>query len=167
MININKNEFVCSDAYEDIEDENTIYLDFTNNKGITFIEVREGNIEDFEDKKKTLPNRSVLLEKSDFTTKTWDMIKYAYDFWITSCNGLNAFIEPDVYADDGYSKQDFEEMFDELSKLRKEVPEVDEITFEDCGNDEMAINIYPKFIEAFNKEEIFENMKNYKGCMER
>ena len=72
MININKNEFVCSDAYEDIEDENTIYLDFTNNKGITFIEVREGNIEDFEDKKKILPNRSVLLEKSDFTTKTWD-----------------------------------------------------------------------------------------------
>lgn len=57
MININKNEFVCSDAYEDIEDENTIYLDFTNNKGITFIEVREGNIEDFEDKKKILPNR--------------------------------------------------------------------------------------------------------------
>lgn len=146
MLKINQNDFKLDEIDEDIEDCNTLYLYFDNHKGTRFIEVREGNIDSYNNKEEIKPTLKYLLEKSDFSKRTRETITYCYDFWMTSCNGLNCFIEQDIYEDDGFKKPDFENMFNELSKYSKG----DEIVFE-----EETINIYPVFAQLFNMYEIY------------
>ena len=153
MIKINKNNFLLEDAYEDIDDSNTIYLYFTNNNGVDFMEVREGNIEDFSDNNSILTKRKFLLEKADFTDNEWKTLMYCYNFWFDSDNGLNCFIEPDIYKDEDFTKEDFISLFNKLNTFDKEkFPEIDQIEFED-GNENGAICVYPSFIQLFNDNE--------------
>lgn len=161
MIKINKNDFLLEDAYEDIDDPSTVYLCFSNNNGISFTEVTEikGELEDFINNNEISPSREYLLEKSDFSESQWETLSYCYNFWLTSSNGLNCFIEPDVYEDDGFKKEDFISLFDRLNEFDKsKFPETDQIEFED-GNQNGAINIYPVFIQLFNIDEINSQSK--------
>lgn len=141
-------ELKLVDVQGDIDDENITYLYFSNNKDVLVMKVVEGNKKIYVNKNIICPPINILT-KSDLTSKSFELVKYCYNFWVSSDNGLNSFIEKDIYEDDGYNKEDFENMFSELNQYKTHIPSVEEITFE-----EDAINIYPKFFESFNLKEL-------------
>lgn len=141
-------ELKLVDVQGDIDDENIIYLYFSNNKDVLIMKVVSGNEKIYVNKNIVCPPINILT-KSDLTSKSFNLVKYCYKFWLDSVNGLNSYIEKDVYEDDGYTKEDFENMFSELNQYKTHIPSVEEITFEDD-----TINVYPKFFESFNLKEL-------------
>lgn len=151
MIQVNGEDFKLDYVQNDIDDPNVIYFNFINSKGdVVLFEVRDGNFNQYEDSNKIHAFNRTIIEKSDLSPKSFKTLCYCYNFWLNSDNGLNCFIEPDVYEDDGFVNDDFVNLMNELYAINKEDNHIKEICFEEGD----AINIYPRFFEIFNIKEI-------------
>lgn len=86
-------------------------------------------------------NEYEMHNREDFTDREWEIAKYLFNFLWDSDNGTNTCVEPDIYEEDGFNK---EEIFDFIDKYHfEELGVLD--TYEDGG-----VEIYWAYFSCFN-----------------
>jgi hypothetical protein len=50
-----------------------------------------------------------MLKREDFTDRQWEIAKYLFFFLWNSDNGANTCADPDIYEEDGFTREEMEE----------------------------------------------------------
>lgn len=82
----------------EVEDENKHYYTSTSDEEI---KNNGGKI--------NFANEYNMLKREDFTDRQWEIAKYLFFFLWDSCNGTNTCADPDIYEEDGFTREEMEE----------------------------------------------------------
>ena len=82
----------------EVEDENKHYYFSTSDEEI----IKNGG-------KINFANEYNMLKREDFTDRQWEIAKYLFFFLWDSSNGTNTCADPDIYEEDGFTREEMEE----------------------------------------------------------
>lgn len=82
----------------EVEDENKHYYFSTSDEEIA----KNGG-------KINFANHYNMLKREDFTDRQWKIAKYLFFFLWDSSNGTNTCADPDIYEEDGFTREEMEE----------------------------------------------------------
>lgn len=86
-------------------------------------------------------NEFYMRKREEFTDREWEIAKYLFLFLWDSSNGTNTCVEPDIYEDDGFTKDEIEDF-------------INKFQFDDAGVLEMyeegGVEIYWAYFSCFD-----------------
>ena len=129
---------------DDLDSENSYYLYEVENEDKSYYistsdeEIKKNNGEiDFN-------NHYNMLKREDFTDRQWEIAKYLFTFLWDSSNGTNTCAEPDIYEEDGFTREEMEEFVEWFNE--KQPNEVLDFYYED--ND--GVEIFWAYFSCFD-----------------
>lgn len=97
-------------ATDDLDRDNIYYLYEIESKNEHYYVSRSSKELDEEDvDTRDYTNHYNMLKREDFTDRQWEIAKYLFFFLWNSDNGTNTCVEPDIYEEDGFTREEMEE----------------------------------------------------------
>lgn len=129
---------------DDLDSENKYYLYEVENEDKSYYistsdeEIKKNN------GKIDFNNHYNMLKREDFTDRQWEIAKYLFTFLWDSSNGTNTCAEPDIYEEDGFTREEMEEFVEWFNG--KQPNEVLDFYYED--ND--GVEIFWAYFSCFD-----------------
>ena len=117
----------------EVEDENKHYYFSTSDEEIA----KNGG-------KINFANHYNMLKREDFTDRQWEIAKYLFFFLWDSSNGTNTCADPDIYEEDGFTREEMEEFVKWFNE--KQPNEVLDFYYEDNE----GVEIYWAYFSCFD-----------------
>lgn len=130
---------------DDLDRDNIYYLYEVESKNEHYYVSRSSKELDEEDvDTRDYTNHYNMLKREDFTDRQWEIAKYLFFFLWDSSNGTNTCADPDIYEEDGFTREEMEEFVRWFNE--KQPNEVLDFYYEDNE----GVEIYWDYFSCFD-----------------
>lgn len=130
---------------DDLDRDNIYYLYEVETENKHYYVSRSSEELDEEDiDTRDYTNHYNMLKREDFTDRQWEIAKYLFMFLWDSSNGTNTCADPDIYEEDGFTREEMEEFVRWFNE--KQPNEVLDFYYEDNE----GVEIYWAYFSCFD-----------------